>query len=193
MTYWMTEFNAWCSGCDEGKVGIYDYNYSSNAVKYLLEFLANNATACLVWEGYDSYYEHHAPSTFSWWGILEYNQGTKTYAPRKNLYAISQVSKYVLPGSWRISVSEVADSVKVLAFYNPASPKVTIVGLNQKKSPVELKVALANLPDLAGFDLIYTDSSVNLHKAGKATVIGKSFETVVPANCIFTLVSIEKK
>lgn len=187
MTYWMTEFNTWCSGCDDGKVGTYDYNYSSSAVKFLLEFLGNNATACLVWEGYDSYYEHHAPSLFSWWGILGYNPETKTYTPRKNLFAISQVSKYVLPGSWRISVSEAADSVKILAFYDLKSQKVNIVGLNQSRNPFELKGTLANLPDIAGFDLIYTNSTENLRNLGPIKVTNKSFNVRIPGQCIFTL------
>ena len=100
-SYWITEWNAWCNGCDEGKLGEYNYDFANKCVGYLLDLLKNGASAALAWEGYDSYYEHHAPSLFSYWGMLGYEPKTKTYFPRKNFYAIQQVSKFVTPGSWQ--------------------------------------------------------------------------------------------
>ena len=104
-SFWITEWNAWCNGCDDGILGEYNYDFASKCVGYLLDLLKNGASAAIAWEGYDSYYEHHAPSLFSYWGMLGYEPQTKTYFPRKNFYAIQHVSKFVLPGSWQISVS----------------------------------------------------------------------------------------
>src|SRR4249920_3221194 len=137
-SFWITEWNAWCNGCDDGILGEYNYDFAGKCVGYLLDLLKNGASAAIAWEGYDSYYEHHAPSLFSYWGMLGYEPQTKTYFPRKNFYAIQQVSKFVLPGSWRISISEPGDSLVALAFYDEASQQVSIVGINKRHIPVSL-------------------------------------------------------
>src|SRR5690349_19493201 len=41
-TYWVTEWNAWCKGCDDGILGEYNYNFASKSVGFLLELLKNN-------------------------------------------------------------------------------------------------------------------------------------------------------
>jgi len=98
-SWWVTEWNSWRDGLDDGKIGVYDYKFASECVYKLLKILQHGASAGVAWEGYDSYYEHHAPSLFSYWGILGYNAGNKTYFPRKHFYAISQLSKFVRPGT----------------------------------------------------------------------------------------------
>jgi len=187
LSYWFTEWNNWCNGCDDGKLGEYNYDFASKCVDYLLAFLRNGATAGLVWEGYDSYYEHHAPSPFSYWGMLAYAPETKTYSPRKNFYAIQQISKFVLPGSWRISISGVEDSLVILAFYEKISGRVSMVGINKRHSPVIINGAMENLPAISNFQMYYTDNTKNLYRDTNVKVKGKAFKTTIPADCIFTL------
>ena len=184
---WFTEWNAWCNGCDDGILGEYNYDFASKCVSYLLDLLKNGASASLAWEAYDSYYEHHAPSLFSYWGMLGYEPKTKTYFPRKNFYAIQQVSKFVAPGSWQVSVSETGDSLTVLAFYDIASKRVSIVGVNRKNNPVTLHGSLANLPAIKHFEIYRTSNTENVYKDADVNVAGKSFKTTIPARCIFTL------
>lgn len=191
-TYWVTEWNAWCKGCDDGILGEYNYNFASKSVGFLLELLKNNARAALAWEAYDSYYEHHAPSLFSYWGMLGYEPESRTYFPRKNFFAIQQVSKYVLPDSYRIDVSEAGEDVVVLAFYHQPSKRVTIVGINKKKSSVTLKGNVKGLGDLKAMEIIYTDTDKNLQKGQKVKVSGRTFEGAIPADCIFTLTGFTK-
>jgi len=186
-SFWMTEYNAWCNGCDDGILGEYNYDFGVKSVNYLLDLFKHGASACLVWEGYDSYYEHHAPSPFSYWGVLGYNPTTKTYSPRKHLYAIEQVSKFVLPGSWLIDVSQTNDSLTVLAFFDTISHRVNIVGINKSKSPVTLNGTLANLPFINHLEMYYTNNAENLRKDANIIMMGKAFKTSIPANCIFTL------
>lgn len=189
-TFWITEWNNWCNGCDEGILGEYDYNYAQKSISYLLDLLKHGASAGIVWEGYDSYYEHHAPSSFSYWGVLAYDPQTKTYHPRKTFYAIQQVSRFVLPGAWQVSLEEStlsADSIPMLAFYDSLSQHVTIIGINTRNSTVMLNGAIQNLPNIDHFYLYYTDSSRNLQESGHTTVSGKGFKTSIPPNCIFTL------
>lgn len=191
-TYWVTEWNAWCNGCDDGKLGEYNYDFASKSVGFLLDILKNGARAALAWEGYDSYYEHHAPSLFSYWGMLGYEPKTKTYFPRKNFYAIQQVSKFVLPGSWQISLSETYDSLTVSAFYDPSSKRVSVVGINRRDHPVALNGSLKNLPALNKLELYYTDNVKNLQKDAAVNARGSSFKATIPANCIFTLTGFTK-
>ena len=190
-SFWITEWNAWCNGCDDGILGEYNYDFASKCVGYLLDLLKNGATACLAWEGYDSYYEHHAPSLFSYWGMLGYEAKTKTYFPRKNFYAIQQVSKFVLPGSWQVSVSGARDSLPVLAFYDASTKTISIVGINRNKNPVTLNGSLKNLPGINRLELYRTSNTENVHKAADVNVTGNTFKTTIPAKCIFTLTGFE--
>jgi formate-dependent nitrite reductase cytochrome c552 subunit len=97
--------------------------------------LKNGASGFMEWEGYDSYYEHHYPSLFSYWGILGYNPSSKIYSPRKHFYAIQQVSKYVKPGSYRID-AEGGDSLSIVAFHDTVNNKIIITGLNPKNREI---------------------------------------------------------
>ena len=186
-SFWITEWNAWCKGCDDGLLGEYNYDFAGKSVGYLLDLLKNGARAAIAWEGYDSYYEHHAPSLFSYWGMLGYEPKTKTYFPRKNFYAIQQVSKFVLPGSWQISISEPGDSLVALAFHDAASKTVSIVGINKRHSAVNLNGTMMGLPAIRNFEMYYTNNTENVHRDTDVTVKNKSFTTTIPANCIFTL------
>lgn len=67
-TFWMTEYNVWCASCEAGLGNTNDWTYFRGTAEYLLGHLANNASAGLVWEGYDSYYPHHG--RWSFWGLL---------------------------------------------------------------------------------------------------------------------------
>ncbi|HNP24576.1 MAG TPA: CehA/McbA family metallohydrolase [Panacibacter sp.] len=185
--FWITEWNAWRDGLDDGKIGVYDYRFASDCVGYLLDLLKNGAGAAIEWEAYDSYYEHHAPSLFSYWGILGYDPATKTYLPRKHFYAIQQVSKFVSPGSFQLAVSGEKDSLTVLAFQDGMTKDVSIVGINTSGKAVEMDAAFKNLPAISRFEMYYTNSTENLHKNTDVKVNASAFSVTIPANCIFTL------
>lgn len=42
-SFWITEWNAWCNGCDEGILGEYNYDYARKSVYFLLDILKNGA------------------------------------------------------------------------------------------------------------------------------------------------------
>lgn len=186
--YWVTEWNEWCNGCDDGILGEYNYSFGARCVNHLLSFLQHGATAGIVWEGYDSYYEHHAPSPFSYWGMLSYNPVSKTYAPRKNFYAIQQVSKFVLPGSFRVDVSgALNDSLVLLAFHDEKTKSVNIVGINKAHTPVKINCQISDLPVVNKLGLYYTDQTENVKWLNDVPVKNRVFNAVIPADCIFTL------
>ncbi|HEX8041591.1 MAG TPA: hypothetical protein VF490_20730 [Chryseosolibacter sp.] len=186
-TFWFTEWNAWCNGCDEGILGEYNYPFAAKSIGFLLDLLKNGAQAAIAWEAYDSYYEHHAPSLFSYWGILAYDPENRTYHPRKNFYAFQQVSRFVMPGAWQVSASATGDSLAVVAFYHPESKTVTIVGVNRRKKALTLNASLKNLPGIRKLEMYHTDSVVNVQHDRPVAIRGESAKVVVPADCIFTL------
>ncbi len=191
--FWITEWNAWRDGLDDGKVGVYDYAFASQSVDFLLDLLQHGATASIAWEAYDSYYEHHAPSLFSYWGILGYDQKSKTYSPRKHFYAIQQVSKFVSPGSWQIAVAGKKDSLRVLAFHDTLSHKLTITGINKGSNAVSIDADLNNLAPIDHFEMYITNATENLHKNADIKASAQSFHINAPANSIFTLIGAEEK
>lgn len=186
-SWWITEWNSWRDGLDDGKVGVYDYQFASECIYKLLKLLQHRISAGISWEGYDSYYEHHAPSLFSYWGILGYNKDRNTYFPRKHFYAISQVSRFVLPGSRRIDVSDPGDSLTVVAFHDTIRHKVVLVGVNARHGAVNLSGTLASLGRVSSFAMYHTSSTDDLHRDGNIAVKGSSFHGKIPARCIFTL------
>lgn len=183
---WMTECNAWRNGLDDGRIGLYDYNFARECVHHMIDLIRNGASACMLWEGYDSYYEHHAPSPFSYWGILGYDPANAAYSPRKHFYAVSQLSKFISAGARQIGVSE-TNGFPVLAFYNPESYTITLAGINETDAKVTLRGMLKNLPFCENLELFCTSASADFQKTGNIRPTGKFFQVEIPANCIFTL------
>lgn len=187
--FWVTEWNAWRDGLDDGIMTEYNYTFAADCIRYLVDLLKNGAAAAMVWEGYDSYYDHHAPSLFSYWGILGYEKGTGKYIPRKHFYTISQISKYLQPGSWQIASNSSNKNIPAFAFFNPHTHTPALIGLNRSSSLVKADIALENLPPVATAELTYTDSVHNLQKQ-KIYRPDKKGKLIIdiPANCIYSIV-----
>ena len=183
---WMTEFNAWRDGLDDGQIGLYDYAFASQCAGYLLDLVKNGASACLVWEGYDSYYDHHSPSLFSYWGILGYDPTSKTYFPRKHVAAISQFSKFVHSGYTLIESSDTPEELPLVSFYDSAANAITVVGINASDTIIRLETTLASGERLENPRLTYTDANHDLVEGGNVgSEIGVS--AAIPPHCIFTI------
>ncbi len=190
-TFWITEFNVWCTTCDSGVRGTYDWSFCRGTADYLLGGLANNASAGIVWEGYDSYYVHSA--NWSFYGLIgvdDENAPVKTYTPRKNFYTVAQISRWVRPGAQRIRVSgSTSPFSPLLAFKHTGLGQIAIVGINTSASPAILDGTLASLPVVPHLDLHYTSATTNLAFGGSVTVTNGSgmFSATIPADCVFTL------
>ncbi len=192
-TFWMTEYNFPCSSCEAGVGGDSSWAYAKSSVSYLLNHLANGASAGLVWEGYDSQYNYYAPGQWSYWGLFAVNNihaVPKTYTPRKTFYTLSQISKFVRPGAQRIDVSGGDSQLSLLAFYHPDTRHLTLTGINHDTSPATLSGTLTHLPGIANLDLYYTTSTTNLARGASVPVANGGFSAVAPADSVFTLTSI---
>ncbi len=189
LTYWMTEWNAWRNGLDAGKTTEYNYKFAGECVSYLFQLLRNGASAGIVWEGYDSFYEH-PPSGWSLWGVLGYDKQTKTYYPRKHFYAISQISKFVPPGSYRIATTDPGKGIELLAFHDPVSGRVSVTGMNNTSYSVNIKGSFRDLPSIGHLQMFYTDSLRDLSGSDDISITGNAFAAVIPGNCIYTITGI---
>lgn len=188
-TFWMTEFNVWCSSCESGGGGTNNWQYSRGTAEYLLGHLANGASAGMVWEGYDSYYPHHG--RWSLWGLLAVvntNASPKTYTPRKGFYALAQISKFVRPGAKRVDTSGSLGALEALAFYQTNTGQITIVGENTGVSASVLNGRLTNLPPVDALEFYYTDANTNLYHSATVAVSNNTFSISVPADSVYTLV-----
>ena len=185
--YWVTEWNAWCEGCDDGILGEYNYQFASKSMSFLIALLTHGARGAMAWEGYDSYYEHHAPSPFSYWGLLEFDRSTNTYRPRKNFFAFQHFSSFIKPGSRRIYTSQHSDSLVTTAFYDSLSRELIVVGVNKYTSPVSLRTVVTGLSGLQHVSLYYTDEQHNVTRASDTPVDDNEFTMTLPGQCIFTL------
>jgi O-glycosyl hydrolase len=192
-TFWMTEFNEWCTTCENpGVSGTNSWEYASGAALYMISHLANGASAALIWEGYDGQYNYYGPDEWSFWGLFaldDTNAVIKTYTPRKIFYTLSQISRFVRPGAVRINAGLWTDPISVIAFNHPDSGQITITGANTDASQQVLSATLSNLPPVAGFDLYYTDGATNLCHSATFPVTDGVLTATVPANCIFALVA----
>ena len=188
MTFWMTEFNVWCYPCEWYGTNSYMWEDFRDCASYLLYHLANGASAGIAWEGYDSYYR--ILGNWSCWGLFAANGQSavpKIYTPRKNFYTVSQISKFVRPGAYRVDLSGSTNVLQSLAFYHPLSGQLTWTGVNPSYNSVSVTGTLASLPALSRLDLYYTDPSTNLAWGGTFPVSNGTFTATVPQQCVFTL------
>jgi hypothetical protein len=189
--FWVTEFNVWCASCDSGVLGTYDWTYCKGTAEYLMQHLLNNASAGLVWEGYDSQYNYYSPLEWSFWGLFGVdnpNATVKTYTARKNFYTLAQISRFVRPGAQRIGVTGSTSRISpLLAFNHAGLGQISIVGINTSSSAAPLSGALASLPAVPYLDLYYTSATTNLAYVGTVAVTNGTFSATIPADCVFTL------
>jgi O-glycosyl hydrolase len=161
-----------------------------------LAHMSQGPAAILVWDGYDSVYNH---AIFAGRGsnppndagngpaLLSYSTSSHVYSARKPFYEFAQLFKWIPAGSVRVSAAESNGNVTLYAFHHPVSGRVTIVGRNAGGSNVTFAGSLTNLPSVPAFEFYRTTTSANLQRAADVTVTGGAFSFVAPANSVFTL------
>ena len=190
----MTEANTPCYGCDGGTYSKdYGFNYYAGpAYKDILQHLDVGVNGIQIWEGYDSRY-HHPNRTLTWsmWGIFGVNDTLHpdVYTPRAHYYTFKQLYNFVKPGFQRIDISTNLKKMTLSSFYNPANGTVVITGINDSSSAQPLDGILKNCPKLSTLSYYYTDASHNFFQGADVIVADQRFSKLLPASCVFTLVS----
>jgi fibronectin type 3 domain-containing protein len=188
LPFWMNEFSAWCSGCDTGAPNPGDWSFARTTAQYLMNNLAQGAAGAEVWEGYDSYYEHHG--SWSYWGLLAYDQSSGTYTPRKGFYAMEQFMRFIPPGSVRIAASSDSGSLSLLAFHDPASGRVTLVGRNTSTTALTFTGTVTGVDGLTSLASYRTNATANTEAAGDIPVTAGTFSATIPSDTLFTLTGV---
>jgi len=192
----MTEVNEVCNGfkCDGG---IYnpDYGfikYAGPAYKYILQHLNVGVTGIQLWEGYDSRYHHpNRYLTWSMWGIFAVNDTLRpdVYTKRAHYYTFKQLFNFVRPGFERIDIATSLSNMTVSAFRDPANGAIVITGKNDSVTPHTIKGILKNITKSSVLKFYYTDDTHNFFRGSDVMVTNQSFSKVVPASCVFTIIS----
>lgn len=102
----------------------------------------------------------------------------------KRAYAIGNWSRFVLPGSHMVSVSN-STSLLVTAFTNPAGNSATVVAVNNRNSPVSVTFSVGTTMGSKVTPYL-TSSSANLAEQTAITVSSGSFSATVPSHSIET-------
>jgi O-glycosyl hydrolase len=191
--FWMTEFNVWCTTCEGGGAGNDTWDFARGTASFLLNHLANGAAGGVIFTGCDTWmdYIYQGAGGWSFWGLfamVDTSAVPKTFTPRKGFYTLSQISKYVRPGAQQIGLSGTVSPFNLLAFYHPVSGQLTLTGVNPS-SAAPLSASLLSLAPVPSLDLYYTTSSTNLSWGGSFRVNNGSVTAMIPADCVFTLVS----
>jgi glucuronoarabinoxylan endo-1,4-beta-xylanase len=102
----------------------------------------------------------------------------------KRAYAIGNWSRFVLPGSHMVSVSN-STSLLVTAFINPAGNSGTVVAVNNGSWPVSVTFSVGTTMGSKVTPYL-TSSSANLAEQTAITVSSGSFSATVPSHSVET-------
>ena len=161
-----------------------------------LTHMPQGPAAILVWDGYDSVYNHailagrgSSPPNDVGNGpaLLSYNSSTRLYTPRTAFYEFAQLFKFVPAGSVRVAATESSSNVTIFAFHHAVSGRVTLVGRNAGSGSVTFSGVLANLPVVPSFELYRTSGSPGMQRGTDVTVNNGAFSFVASGNSVFTL------
>jgi O-glycosyl hydrolase len=186
--FWLTEFSGYCSGCNDGVQPSNDWDFAKATFRYALNHLSQGAAGVFVYDGYDSYYEHHG--AMGYWGMLALVPSSGAYVPHTRMYAMAQLARFVRPNARRIGVTLPAGIVGQ-AFLN-ADNSITVSGINTSSSAVTLQGALQNFgstPLPANLRVYMTSGARNLEQGADLAVSSGRFSVQIPADTIFTLTS----
>lgn len=186
--FWMTEFSAWCPGCDSGTGPADQWEFGLTTFDYLISHIEAGAAAALIYEGYDSYYEHHG--SFGYWGLLSYDEAERTYTPTKRFYINAHMFRYVQPGMVRVAVSGVSGALRMLAFKDPVTGSVTLAGRNTGGETLAITGVFADLPVSGALEFYQTTPSVDFARGDDVPVTNNTFTVRIDPNAVFTLTNL---
>ena len=194
---WITEFNVWCTNCNNGVGPDTSWTYARGIASYLQTLLSEGASAALIYEAFDGEYYGYDPSTgentaptWYFWGLMgvdDTNAVSRTYTPRKGFYTYAQISRFVRPGAQRIAIGNGPPGVNMLAFYSASNGQFTITGVNTNPTAEALSFELSSLPVIPAVALYYTTSASNLVQGAHVSLTNNAFSVTAPADSVFTL------
>lgn len=183
--YWITEFSANCPNCDSGVRNPDPWSFGFSTLDLLIRHLEQQASAALIYEGYDSYYDHH--QAFGYWGLISYDQSTNTYTTTQRLFLAAHVFRFVHPGMVRIGVAGTNDSLQLLAFLNPTTGLLTLVARQSSNEPLTVAIQLTGLRSPTSFQAYRSSSQENLVSLPDLVVRSDTITLTIPGQSAVTL------
>ena len=120
-------------------------------IEHAFSSISQGASAVLMWDGYDSVYNHailagrgSSPPNDAGNGpaLLAYSTSTHLIYAAQAFLRVRAALQYVPPGSVRVAAAESNASVTIFAFNHDATGRVTLVGRNVSSSSVTFSVVL---------------------------------------------------
>ena len=130
--YWMTEFG------DLDQNSAKEEQLALTCLRRLFRQLQSGANGALFWDAFDNHHDHD--NCFTAYGLM--TSGMEVYTPKKRYYALKHIFRYVRPGFQRIAVSSDHPDLELVAFCNPDSDEITVVGINPTNDGVYLDLNL---------------------------------------------------
>jgi len=157
--------------------------------------LAGNASALIMWDGYDSVYNHailgghgDQPPNDAGNGPapLSYHASTGTYRARPEFYQFAALFKHLSPGSQRLEASSANPDLSILAFVHPAHERLTLIGRNASASSVTVIASLEAIRAPAVMQ-VYLTSATALVREDDAAVREGRLEFTVPGGSYYAV------
>jgi hypothetical protein len=161
-------------------------------------YLNQGAAGLQMWEAYDSVYNHAVLNgrgsdpgndslTFGDVPLIAYDQTTGVYTPRNEFYYFGQLFKWVPIGARRIEAHASDSNVKIEAFRDPATSRLTLVGENNSGSSQTLSLSLRNVAAPTALAYYRTNSGSHMARGADVPVNAGAATVTVPADTTFTL------
>jgi len=157
--------------------------------------LAGNTSALIMWDGYDSVYNHailgghgDKPPNDAGNGPapLSYDSKTGSYSARPEFYQFAALFKYLPPGSQRIESTGTNPELSLHAFVNAPSGRLTLVGRNRSSTPMTVTASLdaVRAPRIMQ---VYSSSASELVRQDDGVVNNGKVMFTVPAGSYFAV------
>lgn len=188
LDFWITEFSGPCPGCDSGSPNPTDWTSAAATAGYALDLLEQGAAGLQQYDAWDGYYEHH--ESMGYWGLLAYDPAAGTYTPRKTYFVLRQLISHTPRNAVRIEASADGDGVRIVAFLDQASGRLTFFGYNTSDRAVEATLHAPGLGQSLQLASYATDATRDM-EPGEPSVLADGAATYSAApGSVFTLTGI---
>ena len=169
------------------------WTQADTSFQNLIGILGAGENGALLWDGVDNYYQYYGE--WSAQGIISYNWNAPNptaqsdYAATPRLYADAQVFQFVPQGAVLVGSTTTATNFLELAFRDPDG-RITVVGENTGASNQNITGSLAGGPGTSQFNMYFTNASLDEQQQSNVNINSNSFSFSVPADTIFTLITV---
>jgi hypothetical protein len=191
-TFWLGEWSQITTDgyLDNGATVRDEWAFASRMTDDLLQMLQGGAAAALAWDAYDNVHDHCGCTAISQWGLLALNPTTGLYSPKRRYFTNAQVFKFVRSGWVRLGTGHLNPYLHVVAFTDPASSQLTVVGHNVSATALTVQGTISGMAPLASLHLYETNPLMDLAQLPDVPVTAATFNFDVPADTFFTLTTL---